>query len=268
MPDNVTFLYNDLFKDATLTANSEVATLPAENAQDPLVDNVYRSTGDTAEWLKFNLGSAKSLNNVALINHNLTTSASNIIVEGNGSDSWATPTFSQTFSAWETGETDSGLKTIVRNIFLSSTPSLQWWRIRLEDPTNPDGYIEIGRVMGGEYFEAEQNYNSGYKQEIVDLSHKTQVGSYRTIDRRGKYNEIRCNISYISSADKFDEWLTMFQAVGITDDVVMCLDPSDAEGRNLLSFYGQFEDGIPMTHQQTEYSGTSIMFRESIGDQT
>jgi hypothetical protein len=265
---NISFLYNDVFDTATATAYSAISTLPVTNLQTALVDQVYRSLGDTDdEWIKFDCGSAVSINCIVLINHNLSTASNNLIIEAHTSDSWANPDFTTTISAWESGETDSGTKTNTRVCFLSSTTTKRWWRIRpQEGGSNPDNYIQIGRIMGGVYVEASKNFRYGWSQTLVDGSSKKRIGTVTYVDRRYKWNRIECDMQLATDAEKQDTFLVMLNSIGIAEDFVLMLKPSTASGRNDLSFYGQLSESPQFINDFTTYHRARFVFDESIGD--
>ena len=141
---NARFLYtfkNDL---ATITSSSESGTLIDDNVVNVFVAKKWRTTGDAAEWIKFDLGSAKKITQVAIFGHNL-TDASVITLEAHASDTWVAPTYSKVLTWGEFCITE----------YIDQT--FQWWRITFADASNPDTYIEIGRICMGEYVEPTVN---------------------------------------------------------------------------------------------------------------
>lgn len=266
-PDRMTFLYNDVFRDATITAYSEVATLGPENLQNPLVDLTYRSTDDdNNQWIKFDCGAAVAVNCVALINHNLSTAANNLIIEANATDSWGAPSFTATVSAWESGVTDCGTKTIVRKIYLSATQTYRYWRIRpQEGGSNPDGYIEIGRIMAGVYFESPVMMNYGWTQKRADLSTKKKLGSYSSTNRLYKQNQVNFGVEFVSDADR-KTFFTMFEAVGISEAIVVCFDQSAAQNRSDFTFYGELEESPAWAQTFHNQNSAAFVFFECVGD--
>ena len=95
------FLYaNEFLTDGyTITENSEDASYPVENAQDPQLSRKYWTTGDSAEWVKVDGGASEAITaNCAFIaGHNL-TSGGTYAIEGNDTDVWTSPTVDEAFS--------------------------------------------------------------------------------------------------------------------------------------------------------------------------
>lgn len=162
---SVRFLYDFKFDDATITSSSEASGLPDDNAVDDFVAKKWRTTADTGQWIKFDLGSpAKKITMVAIFGHNLTSGAT-ITLEASSDNDWegeGDPEYSQVMT-WNE-------KAIVE--FLDET--YQWWRITFEDGDNSDTYIEIGRICAGEYIEPTVNVSQDVQKQYIDPSVKQE----------------------------------------------------------------------------------------------
>lgn len=123
---------------AVLTATSQVGNLPAVNVQDVHPTKVWRAATVTTERLTIDAGAADAADAFAIVGHNLQAAAT-VTLEANTTDSWGSPPFSTTLVP------SVGLPTL--KTFTSQ--SFRWWRLTLTDATNPDGYVELGRLMIG-----------------------------------------------------------------------------------------------------------------------
>jgi hypothetical protein len=133
--------YLNLIDDADLTPNVENPLLPVENIQDSHLGRVWRTTGlTTTAQIVIDLGSAQDISCIGLAGLNITDDAT-ITIEANSSDSWGAPPFSTTLDVAETM-----LKFI-------PTQTYRYWRVTIADPTNPDFYVEVGRVYLGQYMQ-------------------------------------------------------------------------------------------------------------------
>jgi hypothetical protein len=65
-------LYENFFRDGTLTASSEAVGKPKELAVDGLTYDAWTSTGGATEWLRTQLSGAESADAMAVLGHNLT----------------------------------------------------------------------------------------------------------------------------------------------------------------------------------------------------
>ncbi len=101
-------------------------------------DTVFRSGGlDGPNWIKADLGSAKRVRAVFVMDHNISPTAT-LTLQANSTDSWASPPYEQSLTH---GKTRLGL-------FLDRT--YRYWRLVIQDQTNPDGLIEIGEWFVGD----------------------------------------------------------------------------------------------------------------------
>lgn len=161
------FLYSNLIDtdSYTLSINSEASGYSKENVREYQLSTTYRTTGDSDEWLKVDGGSSEEITaNCAFIaGHNISSGATTIKIQGNDTDSWATPTVDESFThdtgvMWETFTSDD----------------LRYWRWAVADASNSDGYIEMGRVGLGTYFTTTEEAAAGFTRRIVDTSSYTR----------------------------------------------------------------------------------------------
>lgn len=110
-------------------------------------------------YIEIDLGAAYEINFVALLNHNIETGS----------------------TLKMTGATDSGFsagvvnETITWNAddlyhFFSSAQTKRYWRLHIEDIDNADGYIQVGTVFLGKYFEPSRHYTNDYARGKRDPS--------------------------------------------------------------------------------------------------
>ena len=73
MSEKIRFLYDaDTWDAATISSSSEAGDLVDDNAVHDFVAKPWRTTGDSAEWIKFDLGSAQQITCFCLFGFNLT----------------------------------------------------------------------------------------------------------------------------------------------------------------------------------------------------
>ena len=86
--------YTNLIDAGTVGSASTVNLLyPTTNVQNQRLSKRWRITTPTAQTLVIDLGSAKSVDTVAVLGHNLSASAA-VSVEAHTADSWGTPALS------------------------------------------------------------------------------------------------------------------------------------------------------------------------------
>lgn len=155
-------LLDDKMDDYTIVAASEDADYPAPNAQDPRLSRYTRTTGLSSQTWKIDAGVGNTItaSAAAIIGHNITSGAT-IKIQGNATDSWGSPTVDETFTH------SSGLMV---KFFTQS--SLRFWRFLVTDASNPDGYIEIGRLFLCTYYQFEELPGSAFTERVVDTTRR------------------------------------------------------------------------------------------------
>lgn len=132
-------LYDNNVFDATIDSSTEHPEFTFSSALiDRRLSRVGRTLAVDVQWIKFSFSSAIDVTHVAILNHNFTSSAT-VTIQGNTSDSWATPAFSH-------------VCTIADEIIYSDglTHTYKYWRITIDDPTNTNTYLELAYVyLGG-----------------------------------------------------------------------------------------------------------------------
>jgi hypothetical protein len=152
--------YNDQAKLQTVSASSEVAQYPALNAVHPHLSRVWRTTAVAAQWIKFDAGVGKTIafDTACIVGHNLTSTAV-VRVQTDDADTWAPP-----------GGVDKSGDPTQSIIFVDLAPlptARRYCRVYVDDPANPAGYIQIGRVFLCVRFEGE-TIDRGFRFSIED----------------------------------------------------------------------------------------------------
>lgn len=127
------YLTNLISSAAVITPSTEDSAYPVENIYDRQAARVFRGTSLTALTILVDFGAAISADTVALVNHNLTASATLDLKAGAASPpgaTVATPTYRQ-YDLWK-GFT---------------VQSARYWLLTIAD-TNPD-YLQIGQLLIG-----------------------------------------------------------------------------------------------------------------------
>lgn len=134
-------LYDNHILNATITSSTEETGYEWDTAlNDSRLSRYGRTTSKTTQWLKFAFGAAVDMTYIAILAHNFTNSAT-IVLEGNATDSWGSPSFQETLTIADT---------IISNYTLSS---YKYWRITMTDPSNTNDYLQIGNVFLGEHLQ-------------------------------------------------------------------------------------------------------------------
>lgn len=131
-------LWDNKAETAAVSVTSENPNYPKENLQDTRLAKRFRTTQDSAQRIVFGAAAANITATYAVVlGHNVSDSAT-INIEGNATDSWGSPTFSQAM-------TKQG------DVYIAefTSAAFDFWSIEIDDPTNPDNHIEVGFVFIG-----------------------------------------------------------------------------------------------------------------------
>lgn len=190
LPSNLSTLPANLWLDASLSSSSEDSNYPRSNLQAALnsvpLANPFRFTGCTSEWIEADHGSAKDISIVGLLNHNLTPSATVQVVVGPTTDPTVTVGGGITTSfplifRFSTGGVTIGYSATIpwrlydMYVLFPSVQTYEFCRIKIQDPTNPDGFISIGKIVGGKY--TQLGYGFNYAWPITDQFKNNRVST-------------------------------------------------------------------------------------------
>lgn len=175
----------------TFTPTTYDVAYPPQN-----LANEHRSfpwkTGTTvaSENVVIDLGSAKAITSVILLDHTLTSGDTNIKLEGNSTNSWGAPAFTQALT-WTSGP--------IAAIFGSQ--SLRYWRLSFTKSSAGEQRA-IGRLFLGTYYTTTEGAED-MKLKPVDLSQSQMTeGGQSYSDAQGHYRAYEVNFSAIATATK------------------------------------------------------------------
>jgi len=199
-------LYSSPLDDATITASSANSGYPEDNVLNVILANEWRSsTPSSVETLTFDAGAGNvlSCDTVFLAAHNFST-GSTITFEMNDSDSWGSPSVAATVTTRVGG---------VMGAYFTAA-SHRYARLKIEDESNADGYVRLGRIMAGEYLEIDPS--SEYEHDIrlvcTDKVHRTPTGQVYS-DEGITYYEYSYDFPYHSNTTK-TSIETLYDTVG------------------------------------------------------
>lgn len=130
--------------------------------------------------------------------------------------------------------------------FFDAVPSVRRASITLTSASNPDGFIEIGRIVIGDAFEPDDNANYGAKTSFEDTTKKIRKSSGNLSVNRGTVSRaIEFDMGDMSENDNF-ALLKIFRRVATSQPVFLSLIPkADIDKSNLdLQIYGLVDEAF------------------------
>jgi len=216
---NIRLLWDNLYDSNTSvkTSSSEASGFPLVNIKNRWHSRCWRSTGVADEWVKVDLGSVQSVQAFVIKNHNF-TSGSTVQIQGNATDDWGAPSVNVTMDHHAS----------LMYYFWASAQSYRWWRIRIQDAGNGDGYLKIGRLFLGTYFSPARNFSYVSRKKLIDPSVKRySSGGQISSNQKEHYRVWSYEFGLLTSAEA-DTMEDIFDAVGQSKPYFICEDADDA----------------------------------------
>ena len=196
----------------------------------------YRRIHYSRAYITLDLLTAQEVNFLALLNHNISDAAT---IKWRGADDDAF-----TVNLVEVTITHNPTNLFY---FFGSSSTKRYVQIQIEDPTNPNSYIQIGPMIMGKYWEPTRPVKSPYSKargddSIVEESHAlVEYGQPRP--RRKTWS---LPFSGLSETDA-DTIILFFDEVGITHGFALCLD------YNTPNTYSYFVKNVELIEAEQDY---------------
>jgi hypothetical protein len=271
----------------TLSGGSWVSSLPLDNLKDRQVQRVARTTDDALASTKFiiDLNTIRGIGVIALAAHNI-SSAGQVRITGNDTAVFSSPIYdSGWFPAWPDGvvldaliewEEDkfwaasfgsddlAGYRAPV--VHVPADPQyLQHWQVEIDDATNSDTYIQIGRLFMGPTWVAEVNYSYGAELVYEDPTPvETSLSGAEYFDERPRARVFRFTLAGMSDAEAYSGAMEMQRVAGISGDVLVVPDIDDETYGPMRNFIGRMRRLGPVTHSNIARHTTTFELKENI----
>lgn len=282
---NVLLAWGNRADVATLSGGSWNASLPLVNLQTRQVQKVARTTNALLASTQFvaDMGSAKSINCVALVVHNMSATALVRITACSNSgftspeyqsawiEVWPAGVIPISQLEWEddnfwlgtmTQEARAGYNSPFLHI-LPSSQFLRYWKIEVDDTFNPAGYVNFGRLFMAQSWQPLRNMtygaNLGYDDptEIV-----TSLTGAEYFDVRGKYRLHKFDLDFLSKEEVHQQIFEMQRLSGTSAEVLVVPDKDDSITFVQRSFVGRLKSLSPVVQNHLAYYTTSIEIKE------
>ena len=256
---------------AILTADSEALGAEAAHLQTSQPGEVWRTNWAVAAGVDVDLGSAQDVAAVALLYTNVTDSATwDVRGAASAAELGTTPLVSVAQACRSTLVRDArGWRHAL--VYLA-TPALsavtaRYWRIAISDPTNPDGYLEAGRLVVSDPWRPELNLDRGWRLVRRDPSEHVRMsrGQLRVLDHGGGYDELTFRLSWLSRAEAYQGLAPRLDALrgGASGDLLVIRDPT-APDWDAEAVYGPPASVREIEHPHRDYYATEIRITERI----
>lgn len=212
-------LYNDIMTE-DITGSVPNAGYLNPNLNDTRLSRPVRWTDTALRFAEVDLGAAKSFNTVTLMSHNITNTAT-IQIKTGSTASFVTPIDTFTLT-WEE-------KNLWAEVVLSS--SAQYVRLEITDTANPDGYLNVGRLMLG------NRYVMPGFAPVVSIDKIARGSATKSVSDQ-VYGQLKYRINRLSvqipniSQSQIDAYDTYLAETGVSVAHALHLDESDTCSTN------------------------------------
>jgi hypothetical protein len=151
--------------------------------------------------------------------------------------------------------------------FLSPSRATKCVRFEINDPTNPDGYIEIGRLGLGNYWQPDFGVSFGYSAGRVINTRTVSARSGALYGRRRpQHREIVLQLDWLKTRAEDMKIQSMLASVDAVNNVYFSGFPGEPQGAFRKFHSGLFfiQDIGKPTLSLPGFAGISITLREAI----
>ncbi len=285
MASRTLIAYGNRCDEATLSGGSWLAGLPLANLQNRLIAKVARSSGVTTAATKFDvdLGRARRIGMMALIGHNFTVVAK-VRIRGDDAADFATPLYDSGWvDVWPYGmippelleweEDNFWLGTLsdqaragYQSPFIhrvTTLPSLRYWRVEIDDTTNSDGYIQIGRLFLADVWQPTFGPVVGAAISMDDTTIiESSLGGSEYFDARAKPRVHRFDLRAMNKTEAYTRVLDLQNLLGVAGEILIDPDYADQENKPRRAFVGRLRSLAPVVESSPGIFDTSFEIRE------
>lgn len=196
---------------ATSTEPSTSNSFDVNNLNTDIVEQVWRSDNANVQSLTCDTEDSGGvfLDTLAILNHNLTQGAQITLIGSNSPSFTTTPFVEQ-------------LQVEPNNMYYMSEQlplsGYRYWRIDINDTTNPNGYLEIGTIVFGSatVFTTDENFTDDVTFGIQQFEDSIQTEGFTNISNdRGQKKYLDLNFKSLQGEGKnFGELRKLFESVG------------------------------------------------------
>lgn len=263
-------VHNSVSDDVTLTVTSTAGSYAASNMQNKQPSMKWRSTTDAAQTISGDFGAAEVIGCVVLYNHNI-SAAGTIAVTLASNSGFSTDVFTKTVDALDAtagygtqkyghdgygGYSELGWQQRFTIIWFTPV-SRRYFKVVITDTTNSDEYVEVGRLMWGDFTTIPYRYGAelGWREQTEVT--RTRGGALRS-DARNPYRYTNVESTILTDTQVADA-LEIFRAAGRRSDVLWSGFPENTD-EYLERRYTMLGKLMDYSSSIREAEGSSITF--------
>lgn len=228
----------------TVTASSSSPHFPVLNLKHPFRSKRWRSTAATSESVVYDLVTTEPIDSVVLYwpkEDGIRLSNTAVIkIQANATNVWTSPAVNVTLT--------------IDNVYMmcshyfGTDQNYRYWRVVIQDPGNPYGYVELGLTWLGKAL-ALPNIKNGFTFGLADQSKlsRTDFGHVYA-DKYPQVATIGVNYDFLEYSE-LQILENAFRQNGGHDPVMFVLDPTESVfNKNHYTVYGLMKQSFEEQH--------------------
>jgi hypothetical protein len=272
---------------AVLSGGSWRATLPLSNLQLPQLATAARSTDETvaSTQLQADMGAGgRAVRVVALVRHNLRSAAQWRVRGSNASDMSGALYDSGWVEVWgpqwpvgllPAGHPNAATRRLTDAqidaldpprdavLVLPAEVTARYWRVELNDDSNGDGYVQVGRLVLAPQFMPTYNFSVGAEFGFVDNTQVAQsLTGVRYYDVRPKGRSMAMQFSNLPDAEAYAVVRDMLEELGQAGQVYVVQDAGDTVHLQRRSFLATLRQLSAVSYAAAGYSSVPVVLDE------
>lgn len=248
---NILIGYANYVDSATLAGGSWASGNPLTNLKDGRLALVARSSNalTTSTVVTVDLGAAKKVRVVGLVNHNLSIGAT-VTVEGSSSSGFSPiGATSGAVPAWPAGAVAADTDYPRPTVAVALDATYRYWRVSISNTANPAGYVQLGRLFIGDGWRPSINMQSGATLSLeTDTAVERSLGGAEFFGVKPLRRVMRFGLPPLPVAEAYGSGFEILRRSALHEEVFLIPDESDTANRARRDFMGRLRTLSALEH--------------------
>jgi hypothetical protein len=254
---NILIAWDNKADAATLTAGSEISTLPATNVQNEHLSKKWHTDGVNSSNLTLDMGSSVACALLGVLGTNLTAAAT-LRLRASDTDPTATSSL-----LLDTGTIAAGVKAGYGAAYKSfASTTARYWRLDLTDTSLSN--LQVGRLFLGPRWQPTINMELDWSVVPLDESEvEESYGGQEYANERPQRRVLRFALGFMNEAEMYGNPFAMARANGIVRDVLAIPD-IDGSYLSEQAVWGRLATSEPLVNDRLGIFRQRFQVRERL----
>lgn len=148
---------------------------------------------------------------------------------------------------------------------LSSAQTLQHWRVEVGDTSNPDAFVQIGRLFMASTWAPSVNYAYGAGLGFEDPTLiDTSLSGAEYFDVRSRFRVFDFELQFVTASEAYNNVLDLQRLSGVSGEVLVVPDSDDGATQPARAFVGRLRQMGPIRQPQPTAFSVAFQAKELI----